>query len=147
MEAQTEIPAPTVADLVASHERLCELMATAAERKSAYSAAQAFVDAEEARLMQMMHDAKLKNFRSKYGQCILVAKFQVKKPQTPEAKVAFWKWAEENGHTEALLDVNHNTLNAWFKEQFALAQERQDVDWMPDGLEAPSTRDSLSMRK
>lgn len=70
----------------------------------------------------------------------------VKTPKAPEEKEAFFQYLKNIGEYDALITVNSQSLNSWFRMKQEAAKERGEV-FSPPGLELPTTFKQISIRK
>jgi len=71
--------------------------------------------------------------------------FYVKQPINQENEEAFYAWLKEN-NLDGMRKVNHQSLNALYRERLEAAAEQGDIVVIP-GLETPTTRTTLTIRK
>jgi hypothetical protein len=72
-------------------------------------------------------------------------KWSWKIPQNMEAKEKFFKFLKKKGIFMELVSVNSQTLNSFCKAELEIAKQRGDVDWNPDGLEAPNMIEKIQL--
>lgn len=88
------------------------------------------------------------NYQSKVGTFYLSHRTSVKVPKTPEAREAFFTYLKDKGVFENLITVNSQTLNSFYKEEFAAAQaEGRGLEFEIPGLDEPTIKESLGFRK
>lgn len=93
--------------------------------------------------------------KSKYhvddvGTISIDAKTVVRVPNTIEAKQAFFQYLAENLTEEAMtamMTVNSNTLNAWYKEKLDEASSKGILGFSVPGIEQPTMREGLRFIK
>lgn len=98
-------------------------------------------------LLTLMESQELDSFKNENGNFIVGRRFTVKLPKTPEQWESFWDYLKERGHYDALVTVNSQRLNSWYKQELDRAKEEGDIDWHPPGLEEPSAQVYLQVRK
>ena len=103
-------------------------------------------EAENAMVLALQ-EADLKSYRSPAGLCTVTFRNSVKTPKTPEDTQAFYAFLKEKGYYDALISVNSQKLNGFYKEQFELAKERGDDDFSIPGLNEVTTVVNLSFNR
>lgn len=79
--------------------------------------------------------------------CSKVERSTVTVPKDPEKKEAFWNYLKENKYFDALVTVNHQTLNAFYNQQLEIAKEEGNYGFEIPGLDAPKTLAYLTFRR
>ena len=80
------------------------------------------------------------------GTISMVTKYQVSFPKDAEKAAAFRKYLLDNG-LDAMLTMNHPSLNAFFKSKLEEAGESANPSQVLPGIDNPEQRITLSMRK
>lgn len=105
------------------------------------------LEAAEYQMITWLVESNLKNYRSEAGLVSLAYRTSVKTPKMPEEKAKFYEYLREKGLYEAMISVNSATLNAFYKEQFALATEAGNSDFAIPGITEVTIDPILSFRK
>lgn len=85
------------------------------------------------------------SFESQSGKLIKTVRTSVKVPQGDD-KLAFLEFLKTQGIMEALVTVNSNTLNSWYRERLEEALQKKEMLVIP-GLAMPTSSSSISFRK
>lgn len=105
----------------------------------------------EERLIETMTAAnKRKYFLKDVGTVSVVTKYTVQTPKTIEEKEKFTNYLREKYGQEVFLDyfsVNHNKLNAFYNQEVEQALREGNGNFQLPGIEAPTHRQYLSIRK
>ena len=101
----------------------------------------------ERSLLEEMNAENVASFKNEYGSFSVGARTSVKLPATPEDWSAFWQYLSVKDAEDALKTVNSAKLNAWYKEEFKIAQEEGNMDFSIPGLKEPTISEYISMRK
>ena len=76
--------------------------------------------------------------------------FSVKVPKEIEAKLSLFEWIRDNKGEEtldAMVSINSQSLNSFYKAELALAKERGDVDFALPGIQVPEVYYKIGMRR
>lgn len=139
------VPDVTVFELNAICQKAFELREIIDDIKENLKEAQENYDSVENELLDMLDALGLKSFKSPLGSVETRRRESVKIPQGP-AKDEFFNYLKERGQFDALITVNSQTLNSWYKEESAEAIKNQKMLVIP-GLEAPTMMMSLALKK
>lgn len=107
--------------------------------------AAAILEEKKRRLIFAMNEAGLTSFKTAKGSIVLNRRFAVTTPKGDD--LATFIDGLDEGTRRALLSVNYQVLNGWYKEEFEKAKERGDFDWCPVGLKPPSVSEYLSVKR
>lgn len=80
------------------------------------------------------------------GTISITKRYSWKIPQDMAAKEKFFAYLQSKGIFMQLVGVNSATLNKFCKDELEVAKADGRVDWNPDGLEAPTLSEKLTMR-
>lgn len=134
---------------IAELQRLCEQTFIQREitdtAKAAFQEENKILEEIEARLLAALEENNLKSFKSEYGDVGAREKASVKIPQGENREV-FFNYLREKGDFDALITVNSQTLNGWYKIEAEKAREAGQFFFVP-GLEIPITSKTLYMKK
>jgi hypothetical protein len=100
----------------------------------------------EAKLVELMTKLDMKSFKDSGITFTRVDKMSINIPKG-SARDEFFAYLKEIGHFEALISVNSQTLNSWWKEEDAKAKSKGEPYAMIPGLDMPTTRSILSVTK
>ncbi len=101
----------------------------------------------EKKLMLLMEEMNLGKYSIPgTGTIYQTERFYARTPKTPEAKSAFYDYLKSTGEYEALISVNSNTLNAWYKLKMDAAKGAGEFLEVP-GITEIGTVKSLTLRK
>lgn len=136
----------TVDQLRSEVEELKRLQEITNQAEEVFDQAKAKVDAKKMQILDCLERNGLENFKVPgVGQVYTRTEFFVKQPQSAEAEAEFNSWLQTNGY-DHLRKVNTNTLKSFYREQLEVAAEKGEIVFIP-GLELPTTRKTLTMRK
>ena len=102
--------------------------------------------AMKAEAVEHLEEHGLKNFDHGMGKISIMETKSVKMLD----KYVFFEWLKEKGTFEDVVSVNAMTLKSLYKQELELAIERQDVNFLQDGLPGvsePSTFRSIKFLK
>lgn len=136
----------TLEQMNALVERISRLRAEETEKSDAKKAVTAELEKAEYEMIVALQNHELKNYRSPLGLASLVIKSSVSTPKTDEHKALFYAKLRELGEYDAMISVNSQKLNSWFKEKTELAKEQGEEFECP-GLTEISESISLSFRR
>ncbi len=101
----------------------------------------------KARLLEQMKAEGVTSFKHAAGSVISVTRWSVKNPATPEDKKDFFDFLKRIGSFEDLVGVNHQTLNAWYKNEMEGAKIRGEFDFKIPGIGEPTAFEDITFRK
>lgn len=108
------------------------------------------LDIAETKMMQYLEENQLQRYSSPVGMFSLAQYTSVKTPKTPEDKEKFYTYLKEKGLYENMVSVNSQTLNSFFKEELAMAEQTNegvDPATLIPGLTEVTLTPRLSFRK
>lgn len=105
------------------------------------------LEAVETRMLTLLLENNLQNYKAPAGLCSVTARTSVKTPKTPQEKQALYDYLKAQGRFDDLISVNSATLNSYYKEEFELAKERGDDDFKIPGLTEVTVTPNLSFRR
>jgi hypothetical protein len=103
----------------------------------------------KAKLTLMLKECGEKNFTCELGTVTKVTDYSVNMPQG-EAKQDFFNFLRERGVFESMATVNHQTLNAYYKEQWELAKQGDPMaalNFSLPGIGEPKSFETIRFRK
>lgn len=131
-----------------------ELLNTAYELKKEASELDAQKKKKEAELMELnriileeFNRLDKTSYKTNACQVIRVQKQSVKMPKDPDGRGQFFKYLKKLGCFEDLVSINHNTLNAFYKQEFEEAKRQGNFEFEIPGLEAPTLQEYITYRK
>jgi len=86
------------------------------------------------------------SYRGNAGMVVKTEKFSVKFPKNPDDKHVLSTFMGEDTYFD-LASINFQSFNAWCKEKYAEAAEKQDLNFRIPGCETPTYVEYLSRRK
>ena len=101
----------------------------------------------EAKMLELLEKAGLKNYRSPHGLASISFRTSVRVPADPEAKQKFFDYLKGEGDFDNLITVNSQTLNSYFKEKQALAISLGKEEFSIPGIDHVNVTPILSFRK
>lgn len=104
------------------------------------------LEAKENRMVEILLENGMQNYRAPAGLCSLSFRTSVRQPQG-DARNQFYEWLKKENRFEDMISVNSQTLNSYYKEQFELAKERGDSDFSIPGLTEVKINPSLSFKR
>lgn len=135
----------TVNELSGMCQKLFELREIVDDIKEQLREAQENYDSCETELLEMLEALGLKSFKSPLGSIETRRRESVRVPQGP-AKDEFFNYLREKGQFDALITVNSQTLNSWYKQESEQAIKEQRMLVVP-GLGAPTFSMSLVLKR
>lgn len=145
MENQEAKVPVSVADMDDIVSRIAALRSEKGAKKLALDEVNTELDALELKAMEMLKDSGIPNFRGKDGLITVSHRTSVRVPQGEE-RLSFFNYLKERGIFDSMITVNSQTLNAFYKSEFELAQERGDDDFTIPGISGETIVESLSFR-
>jgi len=85
-----------------------------------------------------------------FGTIYRQEKYSVRVPKDPDAKCQLFSWISRHKGEDVLFNmqsIQSQTLNSFYKEEFANAVEEGNIDFKIDGLSEPEVYYQLGMRK
>lgn len=130
---------------------LCEDLIKARDKKDAIAVelkvAQEAIDELEFKILTVMKENTLPNFKGEFGTVSIKNNKTVAQPEDMSAKIQLFDYLKSQGIFEEMVSVNSRTLSSWANKEIE-AREKQGVfGWVPPGLKAPNEYQSLSVRK
>lgn len=120
------------------NEQVATIAALRAEEEQASRAKKEVterLEAAEARMLEMLTDSGMTNYRSPLGLVTVAFRTSVKTPKTPAEKELFHNWLRAQGLYDQLISVNSQTLNSLYKSELEKAKERGDTDFAIPGID------------
>lgn len=101
----------------------------------------------EATMVATLRELDMTSFKSKSGQFIISHRMSVKLPATPEDRQKFFDYLKGRELFDNMISVNSQTLNRFYKDEFAEAKERGDFDFEIPGIGPATVVETLSVKK
>lgn len=135
----------TIAEMDAMISELEDLEVRYSALKKECNASGEIVDAKRLAILDELKKQGMTAFKGTKGTVSITHRYNVKFPQEPASREAFKKYLLANNAFESMWTVNHQRLNAWYKEEI---ESLTDSGEMPDvpGL-APVVDENLSFRR
>ena len=111
---------------------------------------QARMDEIDEVLVTQLEDMEINSFKTKHGSVSKSVRTTFKTPKTREDKELFFDWLKESRGEEAFwekVNIPSVTLNSIVKEEFDVALDEGNLGFEIPGLEDPTMRTIISMRK
>ena len=106
------------------------------------------LEIKEKEVLDTLVANELKSYRSPSGLASLSFRTSVKTPKTDEDRSKFFEYLKSKGIYDAMISVNSMTLNSWYKEEFAGAEQAGTADTFEiPGLTEVTVSPILSFRK
>ena len=105
------------------------------------------LEIEEGRMLDMLTESNLKNYRGPDGMAAISLRTSVRLPQTDEDKAKFYEHLKELGLYESMISVNSQKLNSFYKAQLEQALEEGRADFQVPGITEVTMTPILSFRK
>lgn len=144
METVTTV---TTLELNKQLELIAELRAKEAEAKAARDAITQELEQEESKMLEMLGQSDLTSYRGPAGMASISFRTSVKTPKTPEQRAAFFEYLKKVGVYDAMITVNSQTLNSFYKSQLEQAKEDGLEDFRLPGVDEVTINPILSFRK
>lgn len=141
----SDIGVVTVEEVKQMIERLSEERLRYDIKKAELSKQGEAVDTLEGLIISTLESLNLKSFKSDIATVDIAYRTSVKLPQDQERE-KFFAYLKEIGAFDALISVNSNTLNGWYKKEAEKASKEHRLLRIP-GLDMPTTSPILKMRK
>lgn len=135
----------TIAEMDALINELEDLEVRHSALKKECNAASDAVESKRIAILDELKNQGMTSFKGTKGTVTITHRHNVKFPQEPASREAFKRYLLEHNAFEAMWSVNHQKLNAWYKEEI---ESLTDSGEMPDvpGL-APVLDINLSFRR
>lgn len=135
----------TIAEMDAMITELEDLEVKHTAIKKEASVANDAVEAKRKEILDELEKQGMTTFKGTIGTVSITHRHNVKFPQEPAPREAFKKYLLENNAFESLWSINHQKLNAWYKQEI---ESLSDAGEMPDvpGL-SPVIDTNLSFRR
>lgn len=124
-------------------EKRAEIDGISAERKRREQE----LDELESRMMALLEEAGKHDYHAECGTIYISSRESVRVPKDLEAKQQLFNYLREKGIFEELVSVNSQTLNAFYKAEKKLAEERGEWSFTLPGVGEPTTEQILAFRK
>lgn len=143
----TEIKEVTVKDLEDLSEKIKIQREKCDEVKEALKAENQTLDGLESRLMGILEELGKTSYDSSVGRFGISHRSSIRVPQG-EDRERFFDYLRNIGEFESLITVNSQTLNGWYKDKLAAAQEAGTLmDFEVPGVQPPTLVPTLTFRK
>lgn len=151
MSEMNDWETPASETTISGLKLLCEDLIKARDKKDAINAelkvAQEAIDELEHKILTVMKENTLPNFKGEFGTVSIKNNKTVAQPEDMSAKIQLFDYLKSQGIFEEMVAVNSRTLSSWANKEIE-AREKQGVfGWVPPGLKAPNEYQSLSVRK
>jgi hypothetical protein len=137
----------TVESLKSQTELIRELRKQETETSDLKKSITKQVEEAELKMVSLLNESGLKNFRCDAGLVSLAERLSVKTPKSPEDREAFFSYLRDKGLFDQMISVNSATLNSFYKNEFEAAKERGDDDFKIPGINEETMTVILSYRK
>ncbi len=137
----------TVDDMRAQVARIAELRSLENEINLTKKSLTAQLDEAEGRMLSMLEESQLKNFKSDVGLVSASYRKSVQTPKTPEDRSSFFEYLKVKGLFDQMITVHSATLNSFYKTEFDEAAARGDDDFKIPGISGETITPILSFRK
>jgi hypothetical protein len=138
---------PTLDEMNAQVEQIARLREKEAEASAAKSVITKELEAAELKMMGMLQEGGLTNYRSPMGLVSVSFRTSVRTPKTPEDREKFFAFLRQRGLYDALITVNSQTLNSFYKDEFEQAKQRGDVAFEIPGIKEVTMTPNISFRR
>lgn len=147
-ESGTEqtVAAPTLDSMNKLAEEIAELRDKEKAAKDVAKGITAELEARENKMVELLLENGMHNYRAPAGLCYLAFKTSVRQPQGDE-QTKFYEFLKKEGLFESMISVNSQKLNSYYKEQFELAKERGQDDFVIPGLTEVKINPSLNFKR
>lgn len=109
---------------------------------------QEILDKMNVRVLAILKELKRDSYKSPLGSVGIQRRTSVTMPKDPTQREQFFGYLREKGAYDALITVNSQTLNAWYKQELEQAQlEKRSLDFQVPGLNPPSTFEVIRVTK
>lgn len=137
----------TVEEMKAQVSKINALRGKEAELSQAKKVVTDELELEEKKMIEMLEASDLTQFRGEEGLAFISYKTSVKTPKTEEDRAAFFQYLKDKGLYDQMITVNSQTLNSFYKAEFAEAQEKGNSDFKVPGINEVEVRPQLSFRR
>lgn len=135
----------TIAEMDALINELEDLEVKHSALKKECSTADEAVDRKRTEILEELKNQGMTSFKGTKGTVSITHRHNVKFPQDSASREAFKGYLLEKNAFEAMWSVNHQRLNAWYKEEIESLSESGEMPDVP-GL-APVLDINLSFRR
>lgn len=136
---------------IAQLKDLCEGLVLARHAKKEIEdelkKAQEEVDKLESKILLIMKENSLPNFKGEFGSISIKNNRSIKVPDTLEKKLEFFEYLKSKGIFEEMVSVHSKTLSSWFNAEVQAKESEGIFGFIPPGLSAPTEFQTLSVRK
>ncbi len=136
-----------VDDMRAQVARIKELRDLETEINNTKKALTAQLDEAEGKMMAMLEESQLKNFKSEIGTVSVTHRLSVTTPKLPEDRAAFFEFLKTRQLFDQMITVNSQTLNSFYKAEFEEAAKRGEDDFKIPGISGETITPILSFRR
>jgi len=138
----------TLGDLEAVCRECYEIKSKIEELKDQESELNDELKKKQEKIILILENHKKDNYESAYGKVIVVERSSVRIPSSPEEKEAFFNYLKERGLFESMVNINSQTLNAFYKKEEEIALTvHKNIDFKIPGISAPKYTKTLTMNK
>lgn len=130
-----------VAELFAQREKIDAMeMAVTEENKK--------LSAMKTKIVAYLKELEREDFKSAAGNVSIRSTWRVNLPKTEEDRAAFFTYLRERGIFDAMVTVNANTLNSFYREEWEAAQQSGDaMNFTMPGIGEPKLFEDLNIRR
>lgn len=126
---------------------LIDLRETKEKMEENLSQVNKLIDEINQKLIAYMEEAQIDNFQTDRGKFVLSEHFSVRIPREPNDVEAFLAHVKERGDLDAVLKINSQSLNAWYKREMeAYNEKHDDFNFSVPGIEKPEVYQRISFR-
>lgn len=136
-----------VDQLISQIESIAHLRKLEAEKKAVASLITKELEAAEERMLELLEQANLKNFKSDLGTVTRTYRTSVRTPKTPEDRQAFFEYLKKEGLYDSMISVNSVSLTSYYKEGLANAEAAGLADFSIPGINEVTLIPTLSFRR
>lgn len=126
---------------------LKQLRATSEGLKQQRSTVELEIDALENILKEMLAADDETSFKCDEGTIYLSFIDQVKMPQDPNQKQAFFDYLKDRGLYDDMISVNSQKLNGFYRKEAEAAKEHGEIIFNMPGIEGVHTVTRIGLRK
>lgn len=144
---ETPVEETTIQGLKALCEQLIKAREEKEEAAKAAKAVQEKVDELEMKILNIMKENALPNFKGEFGTISIRNVKSVSQPESLEEKLKLFEYLKSKNIFEEMVSVNSRTLNSWANQEIEEREKAGVFGWVPPGLKAPETYSALSVRK
>lgn len=136
----------TTDDFKAQVAKIRELREAESLAGAAKKQASEILEGEELKMMQMLEEAGLPNFKCEFGNVTLSHRTSVRIPREPVDLLKLKIFLDQRGDTDLIFTPNSAKLNSYFKEGFEEAKRLGKDDFFIPGCEGVVITPILSFR-